>query len=116
MPPHLSWRPVRGAGAEDLAELALQDGLDRRVGLVALSGQEAALVVHRHVDLRQLDLPHGLVVEAPHGPGTPPHRLEGLEELRDRPAGQLGGLRRQGDPQRGLVVAAGDQDVLDDQR
>ena len=36
-------------------------------------------------------------------------------ELQDRPTGQPGGLRRQGDPQGGLVVAAGDHDVPDDE-
>ena len=36
-------------------------------------------------------------------------------ELRDRPTGQPGSLRRQGDPQGGRVLLAGDQDVLEEE-
>ena len=36
-------------------------------------------------------------------------------ELRDRPTGKPSSLRRQGDPQGGRVLLAGDQDVLEDE-
>ena len=101
--------------AEDLAELDIEMVFDRIVGLVIVAGQEATLEVHGDVNLCELNQLHGLVVEAPHGSSTPLHCLEDLLKLRDSPAGQLGGLRGQGDPQRGLVVATSHHDVLEDE-